>query len=74
MEFDRNGEWKEVEVRTGSIPAAIIPQQIRQYLDQNYPDTPVRQIDRDRRGYEVKLVNGLELEFNNNFALIKIDY
>lgn len=74
VEFDRNGEWKEVEVRTGSIPAAIIPQQIRQYINQNYPDTPVRQIDRDRRGYEVKLVNGLELEFNNNLALIKIDY
>lgn len=74
VEFDRNGEWKEVDVRTGSLPAAVIPQPIRQHLTRNYPDTQVQQIERDRRGYEVKLRNGLELEFNNDFALVKIDY
>lgn len=73
-EFDRNGEWTEVEVRTGSIPAGVIPQQIRQYLSKNYPDAQVRQIERDRHGYELKLGNGLELEFNKDFALTKIDY
>ena len=30
-------------------------------------------LDRDRRGYDVKLNNGMELEFNKNFEIVDID-
>ena len=30
-------------------------------------------LDRDRRGYDVKLNNGMELEFNKKFEIVDID-
>ena len=73
VEFLRNGDWKEVDCKYSTVPAAIIPQQIAQYVSQYYPDTSVVQIDRDKRDYEVKLTNGLELTFDLKFNLIDID-
>lgn len=74
IEFSRNGEWKEVEMRGASaVPASVVPEAIRNYVARNYPQTVVRAIARDRRGYEVELSNGLELEFDNAFRLLKID-
>ena len=57
VEFLKNGDWKEVDCKYSTVPAAIIPQQI----------------DRDKRDYEVKLTNGLELTFDLKFNLIDID-
>ena len=73
VEFLKNGDWKEVDCKYSTVPAAIIPQQIAQYVSQYYPDTSVVQIDRDKRDYEVKLTNGLELTFDLKFNLIDID-
>ena len=67
------GEWKEVECKYSAVPTAIIPAQIASYVSQNYPDTQIVQIDRDKRDYEVKLTNRLELTFDLNFNLIGID-
>ena len=73
VEFQKNGDWKEVDCKYSTVPAAIIPQQIAYYVSQHYPDTAVVQIDRDKRDYEVKLTNGLELTFDLKFNLIDID-
>ncbi len=73
VEFDKNGEWEQVDAKRGQFPMAVLPQSIRTYLRQNYPDTPVSKIDRDRRGYEVELRSGLELDFDRNGRLVKID-
>ena len=73
VEFLKNGDWKDVDCKYSTVPAAIIPQQIAQYVSQYYPDTSVVQIDRDKRDYEVKLTNGLELTFDLKFNLIDID-
>lgn len=73
VEFLKNGEWKEIDCKYSTVPTAIIPAQIAQYISQNYPDTQVVQIDRDKRDYEVKITNGLELTFDKQFNLIDID-
>ena len=73
VEFLKDGEWKEVECKYSTVPTAIIPAQIASYVSQNYPDTQIVQIDRDKRDYEVKLTNRLELTFDLNFNLIGID-
>ena len=64
---------KEVDCKYSTVPAAIIPQQIATYVKQNYPDASIVKIDRDKRDYEVKLTNRLELTFDLNFNLIEID-
>lgn len=73
VEFARNGEWEEVEAKRGDFPMSVVPQAIRSYLHRHYPDAAVKQIDRDRYGYEVKLRSGIELEFDKNGRLLKVD-
>ncbi len=74
IEFNRSGEWKDVEMRGAKgVPVSVVPEAIRNYVDRNYPQTAIRAIARDRRGYEVELSNGLELEFDNAFRLLKVD-
>lgn len=73
MEFSSSGEWTSVECKGGAVPEDIIPQQIKQYVAKNYPNTKILKIDRDRRDYEVTLSNRLELKFNKEFRLIEID-
>ena len=74
IEFDRNGEWKEIECYNTKVPTGAIPEQISNYLTQNYPGKSVVKIERHRSIYEVKLNNGLEVEFNRNFQFIGVDY
>ena len=73
VEFDKDGEWKEIEFRNGSIPASIVPEEIRTYLHTHFPNTEVKGIDRDKHDYEVKLSSGMELKFDRNFNLIDMD-
>ncbi|MBR4066374.1 MAG: PepSY-like domain-containing protein [Bacteroidaceae bacterium] len=73
LEFSRKGSWKEVDCRYGEVPAAIVPEPIKKYINENYSGEKVLKIERDSRGYEVKLSNRLELTFNNDFRIVDID-
>ena len=73
VEFTKNGEWKDVECKYGEVPAAIVPQQIRDYVAKNFAGRKIVSIDRDKRDWEVKLDNGLDLKFDLQFRLIEID-
>ena len=73
LEFDSTGEWTSVDCRYGSVPMAIVPKQIVDYLKKNYPEAVVLGIDHERKEYEVKLNNHLELTFDKNFKLVDID-
>lgn len=73
IEFTSKGVWDEVECRFGEVPAAIIPQAIREYVDKNYAGAKIIYIEKDRNDYEVKLSNRLELKFDNDFNIYDID-
>lgn len=73
VEFAGNGEWKEVETRRGEVPAAIVPQAIREQVGRQFPAARIERIDRGRRGFDVDLNNGLELKFDRHFNLVEID-
>lgn len=73
VEFRPNGEWQEVDCKFGEVPDGIVPEPIIKYIEQNYPGAKVKQIDRERRVYEVSLSNRLELKFDQKFNLIEID-
>lgn len=73
IEFDGNGNWKEIDCKFSSVPAAAIPSRIMEYVREHYPDATVLKIDKDRREYEVKLSNRVELSFDMKFNLTDID-
>lgn len=73
VEFDRSGEWTEVQCKTGEIPSEIVPQPIRDYVKQNYPEAVIQKIERDKHDIEVKLSNRWEITFDHNMRVIDID-
>lgn len=75
IEFNKNGEWKEIDCKKSYVPQGLIPSKIASYLKANYPEAKVLEIeiDDDSRKYDVKLNNRLTLEFNKNQDLIGFD-
>lgn len=74
IEFDKKGNWKDVECYSSTVPAEIVPEQITTYVKSNYPGKVIIKIERRRMGYEIKLNDGMEIEFNRNFKVIDVDY
>ena len=73
VEFAKNGQRPDVDSKYGEVPAAIVPQQIRDHVAQHFAGRKIVSIDRDKRDWEVKLDNGLDLKFDLHFRLIEID-
>ncbi|MDD3037657.1 PepSY-like domain-containing protein [Bacteroides sp.] len=73
VEFDKKGNWKEVDCKYTSVPVAIVPELIQKYVKTNYPDTKILKLERDKKEYEVKLSNRTEIKFDKDFNLIDID-
>ena len=46
VEFAKDGAWKEVDCKYGEVPAAIVPQQIRDYVAKNFAGRKIVSIDR----------------------------
>ncbi|MDE7080860.1 MAG: PepSY-like domain-containing protein [Muribaculaceae bacterium] len=74
ISFDSKGNWEEVEVgRNMNVPAAFLLQPMRNYLNANFKGVNVVGVDKKRRGYEVKLANGIELEFDTSGNFLRYD-
>lgn len=73
VEFDKAGEWTEVQCRQSEVPAQIVPDAIKNYVKTNYPDAKIIQIERDQKEYEVKLSNRWEITFDSKMRVTDID-
>ena len=73
VEFSKNGDWTEVKCKSSGVPDEIIFPQILSYVNQNYPDAQIIEIERKARYTSVELSNKIELKFNKAFQLIEID-
>ena len=73
VEFDKQGNWKEINCRTSCVPTELIPEAIKSHIQATFPGSAIIKLDRNRRGYEVKLNNGLEVEYDPTFQIIDID-
>ncbi len=73
IEFDRDGNWTEIECKRTAVPAKLVPAQIANYVNTNYPGNAILKIEKDRTEYEINLSNGVEIKFNKEFMVIDID-
>lgn len=64
IEFDSGGQWKEIECRVSFVPESVLLPAITAFIRERYPDAHARDIERDKRGYEVNLDNRAELYFD----------
>ena len=73
IEFDSKGNWTDIESKFTGVPKALLTKEIAAYLDANYKGQKVKALSKERYGWEVDLVNGLELKFSAAGQLIEID-
>lgn len=73
VEFDKNGNWQEVDCPKGQVPISIVPQAILDLVNKRYPKAHIIKIEKDRGTYDITLSNKVELEFDKDFNLIDID-
>ncbi|WP_373829977.1 PepSY-like domain-containing protein [Bacteroides heparinolyticus] len=77
IDFNRNGEWKRINCKNSSVycsvPSEIIPQQIAAYVNGKYADQHIVKIEKKRNNWEVKLNNELEIKFDKDFNVTKIN-
>lgn len=72
IQFENSGALEKITARTG-VPEAVVPVQISDYVEANFPDTVIVEYEVGRRDFSVDLSNGLELRFNGKFKLVELD-
>jgi len=73
IEFNGDGTWREVKSRHSAVPDSFVPKPVKSYVNKHYPNTRICEIERVGKRTEVKLSNGLEIEFSAKYEVVKID-
>ena len=74
VEFDKRGHWTKIECEQSAVPTELIPDTILGYVQKQYPSAKVLKIEKtDRKGYEIDLSNGVDIEFDKKLNVIDID-
>ena len=74
VEFDKKGKWTSVDCKHTQVPTEVIPVDVQKYVTRNYPDAKIQKIEvTDRKGYEIDLSNGFDIEFDKKMNVIDID-
>lgn len=72
LEFEHSGNLSKIECSRG-IKSDVVPEQIRNYVMKHYPGEGFIEYEVDRKSYEVKLTNRLEIKFSSSFNVLEID-
>ena len=73
IDFDSKGEWREVDCKKAAVPAAFVPGYVANYVNTDFAGEKIVKIERERKGYEVKLSNGMDVKFDVHGKLLKLD-
>ena len=72
IEFNSKGVWKEMKCTDG-LPVTLVPGNITRYVVNRYPKQLIIKCEKMRGGYEVKLTNGLEIQFDMQGRVTHVD-
>lgn len=72
LEFDSKGNWLEVDCKKTTVPAALVPNFAKKYVEANFPGQIITKIE-NKRGIEIELANDLSFRFNKKGKLVKMD-
>ncbi|GIM52599.1 hypothetical protein CAPN004_16290 [Capnocytophaga cynodegmi] len=74
IEFNEKGEWTEIDGNYTEIPTEFISKNITSYVKAKFANTRIVKIEKGFFGtQEVKLSNGLELEFDSKGNFKRVD-
>ena len=73
IEFNRSGDWTSVDCERDEVPNGVLPQEVLDYVTKRFAGAYVVEIERGLMGYEVKLSNDIDLEFDKSGKFLRID-
>lgn len=73
IEFDGNGDWEEIDGNKNAIPNTVLPKKIIAYIASGFKGQGIEKVEKERWGYQVELLNDIELEFDNDGTFLRID-
>ena len=74
IKFNKDGEWKEMEGKKKALPHTALPEVVQTYMKANFPETSVEQIEKEYWGYDIELLNNLEVKLDKKGNLLKIEH
>ena len=74
IEFNRSGEWKDIDCHGSKVPDSVVPEKVLNYVKSNYPSNVIVQLTIDGLFYDVELDNDLDLVFGKGGDFVRIDY
>ena len=70
-------DWDEVDCGhanvNASVPAALVPVEIANYVSRLHDTQTITKISKDNRGWDIELSNGIEIEFDKRFNVVDFD-
>ncbi|MEN2720063.1 PepSY-like domain-containing protein [Capnocytophaga sputigena] len=74
IEFNGNGDWKELKARHGKVPDHVVPEKILAHVRATFPFESIKEVSRNltKKRYEAELTNEQELKFDENFNFIGV--
>lgn len=75
VEFYGDGDWKEIECKYTEVPGSAVPSFIRSYVRDNHAGRKIWKLEysEEKKHYEVKLSDRLELTFDLKGNLIDLE-
>ena len=72
LKFDSEGNWLEVDCKKKAVPAALVPDFAKKYVEINFPKEIITKIE-NKRGTEIELSNDVSFRFNKKGKLVEMD-
>ena len=74
IEFNGNGDWKELKARLGKVPDHVVPDKILAHVRATFPFESIKEVSRNltKKRYEAELTDDQELKFDENFNFIGV--
>ena len=74
IEFNGNGDWKELKARHGKVPDHVVPEKILAHVSATFPFESIKEVSRNltKKRYKAELTDDQELKFDENFNFIGV--
>ena len=74
IEFNGNGDWKELKARHGKVPDHVVPEKILAHVSATFPFESIKEVSRTltKKRYKAELTDNQELKFDENFNFIGV--
>lgn len=66
LEFDKKGEWTEIDGEKLEVPETIVPEKIRKSITEKFPGKKIVQIKKKKRLFEIEISDGADLIYTQD--------